>query len=226
MKLRQKLILSYIFLIIIPWGIFMLFYSINISPSIESQVKYTAKQNFEQTYSFLFYKIKKILEISNIIILDKKLNSILSQKNDLLDVYKQMGDSIDLSQFLQLYQNDDEIYQIKLYVNDNLFYSTENLNLFGINSISKSKWFKRMEFEIGKVFWPPPFSGENITDKAARVISAVRLIPDPNDYLNEVGVLSIEILESNLSSILKKHHLLKTALLTSLTQETKYSLHQ
>lgn len=204
-KLRTKLMLSYFILIIIPLGL-LAFVSYNqVSKTIEGLVLYSAKQNFEQTNSFLEYKISKIIDISDIITVDRNLNNILTKKLEDYEIAEQIKDAQDLNTlYLTPYQKEDDVYRLRLYVRDGVIYSQERINLFSMSDIENSKWYKSLISGKDKILWCPPeyFTGETQDD--IRVVSAARIIRDPNYYHRIIGIFRIDMLESTIQSIIKK----------------------
>ena len=204
-KFRTKLMFSYFILIIIPLGL-LTFISYNqVSKTIEKLVLYSAKQNFEQTCSFLDYKIGKIIDISDVIPVDRNLITILTKPLENYEYSEQLRDAQDLNTlYLTPYQNADDVYRLKLYVREEVIYSQEHVNLFSMSDIEDSEWYKQLISRKDKILWclSSDFAGED--DDNNSIVSAARMIRDPNYYNKIIGIFSIDILEDNLKSIIKK----------------------
>jgi two-component system sensor histidine kinase YesM len=204
LKFRTKLMISYCIFIIIPLGL-MSFFSYNqVSKTIESLVLYSAKQNFEQTYSFLNYKMGRIIDISDIIAVDQNLTEILMKPIENYSYTEQIRDAQDLTSFVTPFENEEDVYRIRLYVQDSVIYSQELVNLFSMSDIEGSEWYRLLLSGKDKILWCPGYyfasdSGENFS-----VISAARMIRDPNDYSDTIGIFRIDMLESNLKDIVRK----------------------
>ena len=65
LKLAHKLLISYFALIILPLALISFLFYNNVAKIVENNVTYSAKQAFEQTFSFLSYKINNIFSKSN-----------------------------------------------------------------------------------------------------------------------------------------------------------------
>ena len=204
-RFRTKLMFSYFILIIVPLGL-LTFISYNqVSKTIEKLVLYSAKQNFEQTCSFLDYKIGKIIDISDVIPVDRNLITILTKPLENYELSEQLRDAQDLNiLYLSPYQKDDDVYRLKLYVREEVIYSQEHVNLFSMKDIEDSEWYKQLISRKDKILWCPSnyFTGEN--DENGNIVSAARMIRDPNYYNKIIGIFKIDILEDSLKSIVKK----------------------
>jgi two-component system sensor histidine kinase YesM len=204
-KFRTKLMFSYSIFIIIPLGLLTFFSYNQVSKTIEKLVLYSAKQNFEQTCSFLDYKIGKIIDITDDIPVNRNLVSILTKPLADYTYPEQIRDSQDLNtQYLTPYQDEDDVYRLRLYVRDSVIYSKEHVNLFSMAEIENVKWYKLLTSRKDKVLWCPPayFYGES--EENVDVVSAARLIHDPSYYNRIIGVFRIDLLEDNLRNIVKK----------------------
>lgn len=214
LKLRNKLMLSYFILIIIPLGV-LTFVSLNqVSKTIQGQVLFSAKQNFEQTNSFLDYKISKIINLSDIITIDKNLTTILAKDPDNYDVSEQIHDAQDLTTlYLTPYQTGDDVYRLRLYVTDSLIYSHEQINLFSLKDAESTEWYRLLTTNRDKILWCPPQYFYNSEDNGKNtVISAARVIRDPNLYNKIIGVFRIDMLESDIQNIIKKANITKNSI--------------
>ena len=58
---------TYLLLIMLPLGFYQFIASEKMSDIIINHVTYSAKQGFDQTYSFLNYRVQRIAETTNIL---------------------------------------------------------------------------------------------------------------------------------------------------------------
>lgn len=204
-KLLSKLMFTNFVLIIFPLMFFTLLSNNSISKAIENQVLFSEEQVFEQTDSFLSYKISKVIDISDIISVDKNIITILTKDIGNYDTAMQMQDLYDLNTFyLTPYQKEDDVYRVRLYVRDNIIYSQEKVNLFSIKDAEGTAWYNELLMGKSKILWCPPDYFNSDPYESNRVISAARVIKDPNLYNRIIGVFRIDIQESNIIDILKK----------------------
>jgi two-component system, sensor histidine kinase YesM len=211
MKLKAKLLVSYFFLIVIPFGFFTLFSNLQVSSAVETLVKYSAKQSFDQTGEFVTYKIKKIIDVMNVIIMDKDLNATLSQNPDSVNINQQLKIQYDLNNYLLHYKNNDEIFDIKLYVDNRFLFSGEDSDFLSLQDEENSGWYKDQVSDRRKVYWRSPQKiaqlpsmSEGRDEDQNTVISAISSILDSNNYSRTLGLVRIDIQQSNLNAIIRK----------------------
>ncbi len=206
-KLKNKLLISYLLLIIVPFGVFAIMSNFRVYEAIETLVSYSAKHSFEQSGLFVSYKIDKIINTIDVLLVDKKINSTIGQEPDKLDIPSQMLDMQDLSRYLRSFQNQDEVFNVKLYVKDDFLYSSEKVNFLSFQDAKNSGWYEDFTRYHKKVIWVKTTEQDYTTKPdnfEIKRVSAVSAILDKSNYLNFLGFVRIDILEKNLSDILKK----------------------
>ena len=151
------------------------------------------------------------MDALNVIMLDKKLNETLAQNPASRNIHAQIQDMLELTAYLKSFENNNEIFNIKLYVNDEFIYSTENVNFLSMHTAEKSSWYKTLISRGNNILWvtipPNEFSSgtaEGSTVNSESKVSAIKPILDSKDYSKLIGLIRIDILESNLNTILKK----------------------
>ncbi len=207
MKLKNKLLISYLLLIIVPFGIFAVMSNFRVYETVETLVGYSAKHSFEQSGLFVSYKIDKIINTIDVLLVDKKINNTISQDPSKLGIPAQMLDMEDLSRYLRSFQNQDEVFNVKLYVKDDFLYSSEKVNFLSFQDAKESGWYEDFTRDHKKVIWVKT-SEQDYTTKPdnsdIKRVSAISAILDKSNYLNFLGFVRIDILEKNLNDILKK----------------------
>ncbi len=207
LKLKNKLLISYLLLIIVPFGIFAVMSNFRVYSAIETLVSYSARHSFEQSGLFISYKIDKIINTIDVLLVDKKINATLEQDPSKLDIPSQMLDMQDLSRYLRSFQNQDEVFNVKLYVKDYFLYSTEKVNFLSFQDVRASGWYEDFARDHKKVIWVKTTEQDyaaNPDNAEDRRVSAISAILDKTNYLNFLGFVRIDILEKNLNDILKK----------------------
>ena len=205
LKLKKKLLISYLILIILPMTLFFIITNSKTSSYIEEQLLYSTRQTFDQTYSFLSYRISNIVKVSSVVALDTNINSIMSKEQYAYNIYSQLGDLQYIKSFLTSLQDNYEVHRIRLYVSDDLIYAREEGNIYGINHITDSKWFNRIKNDkLQYVFCPDSYldhdeSGENL-------VSIARLVKNPNNYSQYIGAVRIDVLEKTIKDIIIKNN--------------------
>ncbi len=218
MKLMRKLLFSYFALILIPLALVTIVFSNFTTKFTMNYITYSAEQSFDQAYSFLTFKLHNIRATSSSLILNQNLIDILKspQDNDILTSISNMNSIVAYATSVQ-----DGIYvlRVRIYVPDGLMYSNENLNIFNMNRIINSPWYKDM-IQKGQIYkWLPssylepedkfnnPLPTNHRSDNGD-ILSLVRIIMDPNNYQKQLGVIRCDFQKSSIIDILKKANII------------------
>jgi two-component system, sensor histidine kinase YesM len=204
LKLKNKLMLLNSLLILTTLGILSYVSYRESAKSLNSEVLFSTKQVFEQTDSFLTYKLSKIIDTSDSIAIDSTLNNMLSRPPGTYPLAEQMLDFRDLSSDLSTFQKYDDIFKIRLYIPDHLVFADENLSFFPLSRFTGSDLYPLLS-SPGKMRW--------ITDAAALPdmlnsdepsIHSIRFIKNVNLLDNRIGVLVIDLRTAVLQDIVKR----------------------
>ena len=210
LNIKKKLLLSYFVLIIIPLGLLTYVSYKRVSEILERQIIFSAMQTFEQTYSFLTYKLDNIINVSDVIIMDREIQDILTHDIESYEIGRQYVDASKLTIFFSSFQKNEDIYRIRLYVRDGLTYSDENVNFFNTKHIIASDWYKKLLSSRDKILWCPPQYLEPAGQDSEKVISAARSVRNVNQVNEIVSTIRIDILESTIKDVIKKAKLTET----------------
>lgn len=211
-KLRHKIMVTYLVLIIFPLGIFQFAASDKISQMIINQVTYSAEQGFDQTYSYLSYRVQRIAKTTDVLVANPTVYNVIlnPQNND--DINKQMKDYAELKQLMISVRDTLDIYRVVLYVPESFFFARESESFLPIGLTKKNPCFDRLIEEKTKYMWctPDKLLMEEQT-KGVSFISVVRNILDPNDYLKPISQLRVDVETGKLIQILQKANVVKNS---------------
>lgn len=205
MKLKNKLVLLNTLLVLISLGALSYMSYTQSSKSLNSEVLYSTKQLLNQTESFLTYKISKIQDISDAIVLDSNLNEMLSLSPSEYELPFQLRDFGKMSLNLRAFQRDDEIFRIRVYIPDQLEYAYEGVNFFRYSEFTASQLYPTLLQHFGKMLW---ISDEDAIDSMKHsdlpTVHSIRFIRSLNSFNIHLGILDIDVREDVLSSIVKR----------------------
>ena len=200
-KLLNQFLFMYSILIIIPLTMLFTYTYTKMSTMIEENIITSTEQAFDQSYSFITYKLYRIFNSSNALVIDNNLTSILRKDPNTSPINEQVGDLYKLRTTLSSYQNNIDIYNINLYVNSKFIYSNENQNIFPMKRLEGSKWLDKIKKEHNRFFWcPPSYLNSNLSN----FLSLGKTIISPDDFSEDIGYLIINFKKSDLEDILKK----------------------
>lgn len=207
LKIKHKLVLIFFFLMIVPlFGFTYLAYK-QAAQVIQENTVYSAKQSFEQAASSLASKVNSASTISDYIILDEEATRVFGRNESSYEIPMQLKDSSYLLRLFQYLLRNEDIHLIRLFVPDDLIYSGDGQLIYSMESIRDAPWYEQLLNSNGKVLLSPTTTHYmektgNVTED--KVLSVLRLVKNPNDYSKNMGVLSIDILLSDVLNIINK----------------------
>lgn len=204
-SLIQKFILSYCVLILVPLLIIFLYTYTKMSKlSYDNLLKLT-NQSFEQSKNFIDYKLSRIFDISNSIVVDSELSNILTKDPSNYTLNQEVIDLYKLRDFTSLYQYNKDISNVRIYVNNNFNYLIDNVNIFKINSIEESKAFYDLNSMKLRFLW---YTQTSIDSKditySNDYLSLLKPIKNPSDYTKDIGYLILNFEKSSIKDIVNK----------------------
>jgi two-component system sensor histidine kinase YesM len=204
LKLRKKLLISYLAIIIIPFAVLALFVSGKIVGIIEQRITYSAEQAFQQAGAFLEYKLYNVRRISHIILVDPEVNAILLKESASNDLRAQRIDMEQLTNYFFPLQDGVNIARVRLYVRDELEYARENVNIFPLGDARTSLWYRRLEETGNSYLWCPSAYLTADGDGGTDTLSLARFMVDLNDLKRRIGALRIDFDRPQVVDVLRK----------------------
>ncbi len=203
-KLRQKLLVSYLAIIVVPFTILGVFVARKISLIVEERITYSTERAFEQAAAFLEYKLYNVKRVSHLILMDTVVNNILLKDLSSYALPDQLKDMAFLTALFFSYQDGESVDRVKLYVRDPLIYADEGVNLLALSAAKRSPWYGFLEKSGDQYAWCPSryLDGEKVDGSDA--LSLARHLPDLNDLKRFIAVLRIDFKKSMVADILKK----------------------
>lgn len=200
-KLINQFLFIYSILIIIPLTILFTYTYTKMSTMIEDNIVTSTDQAFDQSCSFITYKLYRIFNTSNSLVLDNNLTSLLRKdpKNYMLN--DQIGDLYTLRSTLSPYQNNIDIFNIHIYVNKNFMYSNEHENIYPMDELENSKWLNKINSDNSRFFWCP---SSYLNLDSSDSLSLGKTIINPDNFSEDIGYLIINFKKKDLEDIISK----------------------
>ena len=96
-----------------------------MSSMIRENIFASTDQAFTQSCSFISYKIDRLYDTANSLIIDNNITSILIKNPKDYSVPSQIEDLQLLRSYIYSYQHNIDISDIEIYLNDDFIYSNE-----------------------------------------------------------------------------------------------------
>lgn len=177
--------------------IYFYFYG-TVSGEMLKKISYSAKQGYNQSLSFIEYKLYWVIKISGLVETEGLLNRILTKSGNkaVYTIHEQLMDMNVLRTYLQAVEYQDEGIALKLFVDDDLIYAHDNIYINRISGADNSSWYRRKGKQI-LYFSPAAYLEKSGT------VSLVRDIVDNNNYSGRIAVLRIDMEERKFTEILR-----------------------
>jgi two-component system, sensor histidine kinase YesM len=207
LKFKQKLLLSYFILIIIPIAI-LTYISYNKSATIiTTKMEELAGQALNQSSTFLSYRLGSIENALDTFTSNVEVRDMLERDRNTYSIGKQIDDARKLESFLNDFKIYNNIYKVRLYVRDKLLYSNQNIDFFNLKELPEMEWYKQTETYGGGIFWTSTYICKYLVlagYEEKKVISAVRIIKSTKDNNEIVGALCVDLLEEDVRGMIDK----------------------
>lgn len=204
LSMGKKILLSYIFLILIPACLLMLFYYKRSSVIIEREVTNSILQVLKQTEMNISYKLDGIENVSDMLCMNNVLYTYLGQDEVDTPMGQKIDEGIELLKILRAAQNSKDIYKIRLFMRSEKFYAGELNNLFPLDMIQKESWYNEVIDNNGRILWRNTQYERYISQESLHIISCMRMLRHPDKYDELVGILSVDVPEQNICDILSR----------------------
>lgn len=214
LTLNKKLFLSYFVLIVLPMGLITYFSYQRSSQIVEEKMVQIAAQSMTQAANTISDKLEKAINISNMVSFNDDLQGILSRDTRDYSRYRQSEDVFKIRSILENLQETKYITRVKIYAKSEFEFTGENINLFSLNDIDQTEWYKKVVKNDGKIFWLSShyFKYVDLGEKK-NIISAFRLIKDYKKDGRDIGTISVDLPVEMLEEILLKNNVFSGGLL-------------
>lgn len=204
-KLMNQFLITYSVLIIIPLIILFTYTYTKMSSIIKNNIITSTEQAFDQSSSFIDYKLNRILNSTNSLAENYYLTSILKKNPNIYPLNEQISDLNKLHTLLSSYTDDVDITSIHIYVNSNFIYSRENADIFSIKQLDNSKLLYKMTKLHENSIWCPSYYFNHLSPG---FLSLSKPILSPDSYSTRLGYIVSNFRQSDLENILKKNNLI------------------
>lgn len=200
----QKLVLAYIFLILLPASLLLYSYYRNSSAVIEKEVTHSILQSLKQAAINITYRLESVKDASNALLMNPDLHTYLDGNKRNNTVGQQIEDAKELRKIIGTAQDNRDVFRIRLFVNPSKIYASENVNFFSLEDIDRTEWYPSVIEQNGRIYWKSTSKERYLDSEENYVISCSRLLRNSENYDETTGILMVDILEKNVFEILSE----------------------
>ncbi|WNQ12900.1 sensor histidine kinase [Paenibacillus aurantius] len=207
LNMRYKLFIQYLLLLAVP---FTLFIAVNYritSKDMEEQARYSSRQAFEQSRSFMEYKLYIVKTYLNVLSTNGKMQEILHRTPDYY--YNNLGlwsfDIDDIRKQFYLTRPSNDIMKTSLYTQKAITYNNETGDVLRTDKIIHTSWYQNlMKSSYTFEMFPNQIPGAGKEEESTRTITVVRSVSDVDSLQEIIGILRVDIPEMTFSTILDR----------------------
>jgi len=177
---------------------------------LNKQLEYSLGQSFDQTLLSLENTIARYDNLSLSISLLDNFPEITSKANTPYPPNKQWVDKANLEGAMYSLIGRTKISNVKVYFKDDFPFFTNGVTYFNVSQVETEVWYEKLIYNFTKdreyaLFCPASYLPEN-KNLEVEQLSVARIIINPSNYNDYIGILRIDFSESYLLGILNKNN--------------------
>ncbi|RIX60200.1 sensor histidine kinase [Paenibacillus nanensis] len=204
LSIPRPWLIAYLLLIVLPAGVFLYGYYERSAVILKNEVVRTMHQALKQAGSNLSYRLERIEDISDAAFMNANLHSYLSVGPDDQSIGIQIQVIEDLRFLVETVQSNSDVFRVKLFVDKTKLYAGERVNFFSLDSLMERPWFDAIIEGNGGIVWTGVYEETYLGSGEEMILSAARMLRDPNHYEKVSGVLMIDIRQNVVADILSE----------------------
>lgn len=197
LSLKKKMLLFYVFSIILPLIIVSIVIYTEVSKSMSEKVRYSATRSYEQAKDYLEYRMLQAIYLSDMVVTNSTIKNYLGKNSQ--DVHEQLAMREVLQRILQSMEGSKQYLDIKIYIPNHLSDTRDGERIFAMKEAWAQSWYTHKR--NSKVYFAPDLYLEK--EFSGKKIALVRDIAREDNYQNRIGILRIDIDEDDIATTLE-----------------------
>lgn len=200
LSLKKKLLIFYSILFILPLLLISIIIYMEVSQSMLEKIQFSARQSYQQSSSYLEYKIMQMIQRTDVVVTNSSLKeSIRGNSADRTDIHRQLSLKESIRSYLQSVENNTQSIRIRLYIADELELLADDSYILRISETDDALWYQKKGSQ--KVYFAPGIYLE--PENRDKYVALVRDIPEEDNYRVRNAVLRMDIGIAELEEILQ-----------------------
>ncbi|WP_379153696.1 sensor histidine kinase [Paenibacillus sp. sgz5001063] len=199
----RKWLFAYVLLILLPVSIMLGSFYQRSNDMLEKEVTRTMQLTLKQAGMNLSYKLNHIRDSSNSVFMNQILYDNLLQKDKITD---QLGQIKELRNLAETAQENQDIFRLRFFAEASRIYGGDRINLYPLTDMNKYPWYEAVKEAGGGIVWTGIYPEVYNDFGEKNIFSAARLLRNPRDYEEIVGILVMDISETVVQEIVSELH--------------------
>ena len=205
-SMRVKLFASFFLLIFIPIIVLTVFAAYRSTAIIQEQSMEIARLYLQQTENEMESELYKIATVSSSVAQTAKVHEVLEKQNTGISFSEEYDDMNELYKTIESTRALQNLYQIRLFISDSFTHSRSNYITYPLSSVSDTDWYHQLVEQYQTQTLLPPSTFQPPLSEPQEVLSVVTLIRSRKDITRILGVVSVDVLKSDLIDILQRNN--------------------
>ena len=205
-SMRVKLFASFFLLIFIPIIVLTVFAAYRSTAIIQEQSMEIARPYLQQTENEMESELYKIATVSSSVAQTAKVHEVLEKQNTGISFSEEYDDMNELYKTIESTRALQNLYQIRLFISDSFTHSRSNYITYPLSSVSDTDWYHQLVEQYQTQTLLPPSIFQPPLSEPQEVLSVVTLIRSRKDITRILGVVSVDVLKSDLIDILQRNN--------------------
>lgn len=205
-SMRVKLFASFFLLIFIPIIVLTVFAAYRSTAIIQEQSMEIARLYLQQTENEMESELYKIATVSSSVAQTAEVHEVLEKQNTGISFSEEYDDMNELYKTIESTRALQNLYQIRLFISDSFTHSRSNYITYPLSSVSDTDWYHQLVEQYQTQTLLPPSIFQPPLSEPQEVLSVVTLIRSRKDITRILGVVSVDVLESDLIGILQRNN--------------------
>ncbi|SDX12674.1 sensor histidine kinase [Paenibacillus sp. CF384] len=207
LKMHYKLFLQYLLLLAIPFTLFIIVNYRISSKDLEAQARYSSRQVFEQSRSFMEFKLYVAKNFLTILASNEKIQDILHRNASYyFNSYGLWSFDVEgIRKQFYITKPSEDIIKTSLYTSQAVASTNETDDVMSTKRIADNAWYANLNkssttFEV----FPSMIRLNDLQKEKTPTFTIARSIFDNESFQNVIGVLSVDMPKSIFESILDR----------------------
>ncbi len=205
-SMRVKLFASFFLLIFIPIIVLTVFAAYRSTAIIQEQSMEIARLYLQQTENEMESELYKIATVSSSVAQTAEVHEVLEKQNTGISFSEEYDDMNELYKTIESTRALQNLYQIRLFISDSFTHSRSNYITYPLSSVSDTDWYHQLVEQYQTQTLLPPSIFQPPLSEPQEVLSVVTLIRSRKDITRILGVVSVDVLKSDLIDILQHNN--------------------
>ncbi len=205
-SMRVKLFASFFLLIFIPIIVLTVFAAYRSTAIIQEQSMEIARLYLQQTENEMESELYKIATVSSSVAQTAEVHEVLEKQNTGISFSEEYDDMNKLYKTIESTRALQNLYQIRLFISDSFTHSRSNYITYPLSSVSDTDWYHQLVEQYQTQTLLPPSIFQPPLSEPQEVLSVVTLIRSRKDITRILGVVSVDVLKSDLIDILQRNN--------------------